>query len=178
MEKLSLVILNKRNLFIFCLYGIYLWCIYSHINFTWIWFIVLSLYVFSLFACGITEKQCLILTSALKIKPITPERTEPEWESNKKQRRESLMWRTEDSRCKLEILMSVTFTHKNQNDENHFNSLNQTTLYSVSHDEWVHGFTLYLWKILHINDLFVRWSLFLCLSLLVFMNVALQMFSS
>ncbi len=123
-----------------------------------------SLSVFSLFGCSITEKQCLILTSALKSNPSHLRQLNLSENQIKNTGVNHLCDVLKDSHCKLERLRSVTFTYKNQNDENHFNSLNQNTLYSISHDECVNGFTLYLCKILHLN-LFVRRSLFLCLSL-------------
>ncbi len=48
-----------------------------------------------------------------EIKPITPERTEPELESNNKPGVNHLCDVLKDSHCKLETLTSVTFTYKN-----------------------------------------------------------------
>ena len=71
--------------------------------------------VFSLSDCSISEKQNLILTSALKSNPS---------HLRELYLRENKIGNTgvkdlcdvlKDSRCKLERLRSVTFTYKNQN---------------------------------------------------------------
>ncbi|XP_073700486.1 NLR family CARD domain-containing protein 3-like [Garra rufa] len=95
--------------------------------------------------CRITEKQCLILTSALKSNPSHLRELNLSWNEITNTGVNDLCDVLKDSHCKLERLRSVTFTYKNQNDENHFNSLNQNTLYSISHDEL--DFTLYLYFI-------------------------------
>ncbi len=41
----------------------------SHVNLTCVCFIAFSLFILSLCECSITEKQCVILTSALKSNP-------------------------------------------------------------------------------------------------------------
>jgi len=76
--------------------------------------ICLSLSVFSLFNCSITEEQCLILTSALKSNPS--HLRELDLSENQMRNREVnyLCDALKDSDCKLERLGSVTFTHKNQ----------------------------------------------------------------
>ncbi|XP_050958178.1 ribonuclease inhibitor [Labeo rohita] len=78
--------------------------------------------------CSITEEQCLILTSALKSNPSHLRELNLSENQIKNTGVNHLCDVLKDSHCKLERLRSVTFTYKNQNDENHFNSLNQNTL--------------------------------------------------
>uniref|UniRef100_A0A8C1ZHD3 NACHT domain-containing protein n=1 Tax=Cyprinus carpio TaxID=7962 RepID=A0A8C1ZHD3_CYPCA len=70
--------------------------------------------------CSITEKQCLILTSALKSNPSHLRELDLSGNQIKNTGVNHLCDVLKDSCCKLERLRSVTFTDKNQNDENHF----------------------------------------------------------
>uniref|UniRef100_A0A9J8CY92 NACHT domain-containing protein n=1 Tax=Cyprinus carpio carpio TaxID=630221 RepID=A0A9J8CY92_CYPCA len=67
--------------------------------------------------CSITEKQCLILTSALKSNPSHLRELNLNWNQIKNTGVNHLCDILKDSRCKLERLRSVTFTYKNQNDK-------------------------------------------------------------
>uniref|UniRef100_A0A8C1TQI6 Uncharacterized protein n=1 Tax=Cyprinus carpio TaxID=7962 RepID=A0A8C1TQI6_CYPCA len=67
-----------------------------------------------------STKQCLILTSALKSNPSHLRELILSWNQIKNTGVNHLCDVLKDSRCKLERLRSVTFTYKNQNDENHF----------------------------------------------------------
>ncbi|ROJ35263.1 Mucolipin-3 [Anabarilius grahami] len=78
----------------------------------------------SLSFCYITEKGCFDVTSALKsnLSHLRELNLRENIIGNKGVKR--LCDVLKDSHCKLERLRSVTFTYKNQNAENHFNSLN------------------------------------------------------
>uniref|UniRef100_A0A8C1SW52 Uncharacterized protein n=1 Tax=Cyprinus carpio TaxID=7962 RepID=A0A8C1SW52_CYPCA len=64
--------------------------------------------------CSITEKQCLILTSALKSNPSHLRELNLSWNQIKNTGVNHLCDVLKDSRCRLERLRSVTFTYKNQ----------------------------------------------------------------
>ncbi|XP_050958146.1 ribonuclease inhibitor-like [Labeo rohita] len=66
--------------------------------------------------CSITEKQCLILTSALKSNPSHLRELNLSRNQIKNTGVNHLCDVLKDSHCKLERLRSVTFTYKNQND--------------------------------------------------------------
>jgi len=73
--------------------------------------------VFSLSVCSITEKQCVILTSALKSNPSHLRELNLSWNIIGNTGVKHLCDVLKDSHCKLERLRSVTFfTYKNQND--------------------------------------------------------------
>ncbi|XP_050957742.1 ribonuclease inhibitor [Labeo rohita] len=66
--------------------------------------------------CSITEKQCLILTSALKSNPSHLRELNLSENQITNTGVNHLCDVLKDSHCKLERLRSVTFTYKNQND--------------------------------------------------------------
>jgi len=70
---------------------------------------------FSLSVCSITEKQSLILTSALKSNPSHLRELDLSWNNLGNSGVKHLCAVLKDSPLKLERLRSVTFTYKNQN---------------------------------------------------------------
>ncbi|XP_039541436.1 ribonuclease inhibitor-like [Pimephales promelas] len=68
-----------------------------------------------LYRCSITEKQSLILTSALKSNPSHLRKLDLSRNNLGDSGVKHLCAVLKDSHCKLERLRSVTFTYKNQN---------------------------------------------------------------
>ncbi len=101
-----------------------------------------SLSVFSLCLCSITEKQSLILTSALKSNPSHLRELNLSWNEITNTGVNLLCDVLKDSDCKLERLRSGTFTYKNHNHSNHYKTLYTQYLMMSSHYICVRFFTL------------------------------------
>ncbi len=82
-----------------------------------------SLSVFSLYGRSITEKQSLILTSALKSNPSHLRELNLSRNQITNAGVNHLCDVLKDSDCKLERLRSGTFTYKNHNHSNHYKTL-------------------------------------------------------